>query len=71
MIKSFCEEIRKEKIRNNKGKKCPYGTYTCWGPQGSINIRVALVCLNTAPDDELFIYEYVYAFVKHVRDVCQ
>ena len=68
--KVFCEEIRKEKIRNNKEKKCPYGAYTCWGLQGSINIRVALVCLNTALDDELFIYEYVYAFVKHVRDVC-
>ena len=63
MIKSFCEEIMKE-------KKCPYGAYTCWDPQGSINVRVALVCLNTAPDDELFIYEYVYASVKHMRDVC-
>ena len=68
--KVFCEEIMKEKIRNNK-EICPHGAYTCQGPQGSINVRVALVCLNTALDDELFIYEYVYAFVKHVRDVCQ
>ena len=27
---------------------CPHGAYTCWGPQGSINVHVALVCLNTA-----------------------
>ena len=70
MIKSFWEIIREEKIKNNK-EKCPHGTYTCQGPQGSINIHVALVCLNTALDDELFIYDYVYAFVKHMRDVCR
>ena len=29
--KVFYEEIREEKIKNNKGK-CPYGTYTCRGP---------------------------------------
>ena len=69
--KVFYEEIRKEKIKNNKGKKCPHGAYTCWGPQGSINIRVAIVCLNTALNRELFIYMHVYAFVKHVKGVCQ
>ena len=70
MIKSFCEEIMKEKIRNNK-EKCPYGAYTCWGPQGSINVCVAFVCLNMALDDELITYEYVYASVKHMRDICR
>ena len=29
--KVFWEIIRKEKIRNNKGK-CPNGAYTCLGP---------------------------------------
>ena len=32
---------RKKNIENNK-KMCPHGAYTCWGPQGSINICVAL-----------------------------
>ena len=35
---------------------CPHGAYTCWGPQGSINVCVALECLNTASNLELFIY---------------
>ena len=50
---------------------CPHGAYTCWGPQGSINIRVALVCLNMAPNLELFIYMCVYAFVRHAKDICR
>ena len=69
MIKSFWEIIREEKIKDNK-KKCPHGTYTCWGPQGSINIRVALVCLNMALNLELFICVCVYAFVKHAKGFC-
>ena len=69
MIKSFCEEIMKEKIKEIR-EKCPYGAYTCRGPQGSVNVRIALICLNMAPDDKPFIYEYVYASVKHMRDVC-
>ena len=68
--KVFWEIIRKEKIRNNK-EKCPHGAYTCQGPQGSINIRVALVCLNTAPNHEHFMCMHVYAFVRHVKGVCQ
>ena len=66
----FWEEIGKENIENSE-KICPYGAYTCWGPQGSINIRVAIVCLNMAPNRELFVYMHVYAFVRHVKDVCQ
>ena len=69
MMKSFWEIIREEKIKNNK-EKFPHGTYTCQIPQGSINIRVALVCLNTAPNGELFIYMCVYAFVRHAKDIC-
>ena len=48
-------------------KKCTHGTYTCHGPQGSINIRVTLVCLNMVPNHELFVYMYVYAFVRHAK----
>ena len=33
---------------------CPHGAYTSQGPQGSINVRIALECLNTAPNLELF-----------------
>ena len=50
---------------------CPHSAYTCWGPQGSINVCVALVCLNTAPNHELFVYMCVYAFVRHVKDICR
>ena len=67
--KVFWEIIRKEKIRNNK-EKCPHSAYTCRGPQGSINVHVAIICLNTALNDELFIYMRVYAFVKHAKGVC-
>ena len=42
-----------KKVKNNK-EKCPYSAYTCWGPQGSIKVRVALLCLNMAPNLELF-----------------
>ena len=69
MIKSFWEEIRKEKHKNNK-EICPHGAYTCWGPQGSINVRLALECLNMVPNLELFVYMHVYAFVRHARSVC-
>ena len=65
----FWEEIRKEKIENNK-EECPHSAYTCQGPQGSINVHVALVCLNMVPNRKLFVYMHVYAFVRHVRDVC-
>ena len=54
----------------NIEKICPYGAYTCRGPQGSINIRVTLVCLNTALNRKLFVYMHVYAFVRHAKDVC-
>ena len=69
VIKSFWEIMREEKIKNNK-EKCPHSAYTCQGPQGSINVRIALVCLNTALNCELFVYMYVYAFVKHAKGVC-
>ena len=54
----------------NIEKMGPYGAYTCRGPQGSINVCVVLVCLNTALNRELFIYMHVYAFVRHVIGVC-
>ena len=57
-------------LRKNNKEKCPHSAYTCWGPQGSIKVRVALVCLNKAPNHELFVYMPVYAFVKHVKGVC-
>ena len=66
MIKSFCEEIMKEKIRNNKGKMSIRRIYM----SGSTRVHKCSRRLNMAPDDELFIYEYVYASVKHMRDVC-
>ena len=65
---SFWEKIRKEKIENSE-KICPHGAYTCWGPQGFINVCVALVCLNMAPNCKLFIYMHVYAFVRHAKGV--
>ena len=68
--KVFWEIIREEKIKNNK-EKCPHGAYTCRCPQGSINIGVALVCLNTAPNLELFVCMCVYAFVRHAKDICR
>ena len=55
-------------IENNE-EMCPHGAYTCWSPQGSINVRVALECLNTVPNLKLFIYVHVYAFVRHARSV--
>ena len=70
MIKSFWEIIREEKIKNNE-EKCPHGTYTCQGPQGSINVRVALVCPNIALNLELFVCVCVYAFVRHAKDICR
>ena len=47
----------------------PHSTYTCRGPQGSINICVALECLNTAPNLELFIYMHVYALLGYEKSV--
>ena len=41
------------------------------GPQGSMNVRIAIVCLNMAPNRKLFIYIHVYAFVSHVKGVYQ
>ena len=55
----------------NIEKMGPYGAYTCRGPQGSINIRVALVCLNMALNHKLFIYVCVYAFERHAKGVGQ
>ena len=67
--KVFWEEIRKEKIENNE-KICPHSTYTCQGPQGSINVHVALVCLNTALNCKHLMHMCVYAFGWHAKDVC-
>ena len=55
----------------NNEEMCPHGTYACRGPQRSINVRVALVCLNTALNHKLFVYMHVYAFVRHARSVFQ
>ena len=66
----FGKEYERKNIKNNK-EICPHGAYTCRGPQGSINVRIALVCLNTTPNCELFVYMCVYAFVKHAKDVCR
>ena len=56
-------------IENNR-EICPHSAYTCQGPQGSINVRVALVCLNMAPNLKHFVCMHVYAFVKHAKYVC-
>ena len=69
VMKSFGKKYEKKNIENNE-EMCPHGAYTCQGPQGSINVRVALECLNTALNRELFIYMCVYAFVKHEKGVC-
>ena len=53
----------RKNIENNE-KICPHGAYTCRDPQGSINIRIAIVCLNTAPNCKLFIYMYVMKIVE-------
>ena len=66
---SLVKNKKGKNIENNE-KMCPHGTYTCWGPQGPINICVALVCLNMASNHELFIYMHVYAFVRHLKGVC-
>ena len=65
----FGKEYEKKNIKNNK-EICPHGTYTCQGPQGSINVCITLVCLNMALNHELFVYMHVYAFVRHVKGVC-
>ena len=70
VIKSFGKKKEKKSIGNNK-EMCPNSTYTCQGPQGSINVRVALVCVNTAPNLELFVYMHVYVFIRLSRSVCQ
>ena len=38
-------KIRKENIENSE-KICPHGAYTGQGPQGSINVPVALIIFN-------------------------
>ena len=48
-------------MENNK-EICPHGAYTCHGPQGSINICIAFVCLNMAPNRKHFVCVRVYAF---------
>ena len=58
----FWEEIRKEKKIENNEEMCPHSAYTCQGPQGSINVHITLVCLNTVLNCELFICMHVYAF---------
>ena len=65
----FWKKNKKKKNIENNEEMCPHGAYTCWGPQGSINICVALVCLNMALNCELFVYMHVYAFVRHVKGV--
>ena len=60
---------KRKNIENNE-EICPHGAYTCQGPQGSINVCVALECLNMTPNLELFVYMHVYAFVRHARSVC-
>ena len=54
MITSFGKKLERKNIGNNE-KICPHSAYTCHGPQGSINIHIALVCLNMALNLELFI----------------
>ena len=61
---------KKGKNIENSEKICPYGAYTCWGPQGSTNVCVTLVCLNMALNRKLLMYMHVYAFVRHAKDVC-
>ena len=68
--KVFLGSNKKRKDKKIIREKCPYGAYTCQGPQGSVNIRVTIICLNTAPNDKLFIYMHVYAFVKNAKGVC-
>ena len=62
---------KKGKIIENSEKICPYSAYTCQGPQGSINVRVALVCLNMALNRKIFVHICVYALVRHAKDVYQ
>ena len=65
----FWGKNKKGKNIENSEKICPHSTYTGQGPQGSINVRITLVCLNTAPNRKLFIYMHVYAFVRHAKGV--
>ena len=41
-----------------------------WGPQGSINVHVTLVCLNTALTHKHIVYMHIYAFGRYVKGVC-
>ena len=47
-----------------------HSAYTSQGPQGSINVCIALVCLNMAPNHKHFMCMWVYAFVRHAKGVC-
>ena len=66
---SLYSQQEMKKVKNNK-EKCPYGAYTCQGPQGSIKVCVTLVCLNMALNLELFVCVCVYAFMRHMKDIC-
>ena len=57
MIKSFWERIREEKNIENNEKICPYGAYTCQGPQGSINVCIAYiyVCMHLLCMRKMFV----------------
>ena len=50
----------------NSEKICPY---TGWGPQGSINVHVALICQNMTLNHTHFMHMCVYAFGRHAKDV--
>ena len=50
----FWGKNKKGKNIENSEKICPHSAYTGQGPQGSINIRIALVRLNMAPNHEHF-----------------
>ena len=64
----FLKEIEKKDIENNE-EMCPHGAYTCQGPQGSINVHVALVCLNIGSEPQT-LHTYACICICKACDKC-
>ena len=60
---------RGKNIENNE-EICQHSAYISLGLQGSINVRVALVCLNMAPNHKHFMCMCIYAFGRYAKGVC-
>ena len=68
---SFGEKKKERKNIENNEKICPHSAHTAQGPQGSIKVCAALVCLNMALNHKHLMYICVYVFGWHAKDVGQ